>query len=44
MKKRTGESWDDLLKGYTELKKDDIKAVVLYVRASLEGKGDVSAL
>ena len=31
-----GESWDDLLKGYPELKKDDIKAALLYARASLE--------
>ena len=31
-----GESWDDLLKGYPELKKDDIKAALLYVRASLD--------
>ena len=29
-----GESWDDLLKGYPELKKDDIKSALLYVRAS----------
>ena len=31
-----GKSWDDLLKGYPELKKDDIKAALLYVRASLD--------
>ena len=31
-----GGSWDDLLKGYPELKKDDIKAASLYVRASLD--------
>jgi len=31
-----GESWDDLLKGYPELKKDDIKVVLLYVRASID--------
>lgn len=30
------ESWDDLLKGYPELNKDDIKAALLYVRASLD--------
>jgi len=31
-----GESWDDILKGYPELKKEDIKAALLYVRASLD--------
>jgi uncharacterized protein (DUF433 family) len=31
-----GESWDDLLKGYPELKKEDIKTALLYVRASLD--------
>ena len=31
-----GESWDDLLKGYPELQKEDIKAALLYVRASLD--------
>ena len=31
-----GESWDDLLKGYPELKKEDIKAALLYARESLE--------
>ena len=31
-----GESWDDLLNGYPELKGDDIKAVLLYARASLD--------
>ena len=30
-----GESWDDLLNGYPELK-DDIKAVLLYARASVD--------
>ena len=30
------ESWDDILKGYPELKKEDIKAALLYVRASLD--------
>ncbi len=31
-----GESWDDLLKGYPELKKEDIQAALLYARASLD--------
>ena len=31
-----GESWDDLLKGYPELNKDDIKAALLYASASIE--------
>jgi uncharacterized protein (DUF433 family) len=31
-----GESWGDLLKGYPELKKEDIKAALLYARNSLE--------
>ena len=31
-----GESWDDLLQGYPELKKEDIKAAVLYARASID--------
>jgi uncharacterized protein (DUF433 family) len=31
-----GESWDDLLKGYPELEKEDIKAAVLYARASID--------
>jgi len=31
-----GESWDDILKGYPELKREDIKAALLYVRASLD--------
>jgi uncharacterized protein (DUF433 family) len=31
-----GESWDDILKGYPELKKEDIKAALLYVKASLD--------
>ena len=30
------ESWDDLLKGYPELNKEDIKAALLYASASLE--------
>ncbi len=33
-----GESWDDLLQGYPELKKEDIKAAVLYARASIDHK------
>ena len=31
-----GESWDDLLSGYPELDKDDIKAALLYARESLD--------
>lgn len=31
-----GESWDILLAGYPELKKEDIRAALLYARASLE--------
>lgn len=31
-----GESWDDLLKGYPELKKEDIQAALLYAKASLD--------
>ena len=31
-----GESWVDLLKGYPELKKEDIQAALLYARASLD--------
>ena len=31
-----GESWDDLLSGYPELEKDDIKAALLYARESIE--------
>jgi len=31
-----GESWDDLLRGYPELKKEDIQAALLYARASLD--------
>ena len=31
-----GESWGDLLNGYPELKKEDIKAALLYARNSLE--------
>lgn len=31
-----GESWDALLAGYPELEKDDIRAVLLYAKASLE--------
>ncbi len=31
-----GESWDILLAGYPELKKEDIQAALLYARASLE--------
>ena len=31
-----GESWDDLLKGYPELGKEDIKAALLYARASID--------
>lgn len=31
-----GESWDALLSGYPELKKEDIQAALLYARASLD--------
>ena len=31
-----GESWDDLLKGYPELIKEDIKAALLYASASID--------
>ena len=31
-----GESWNSLLVGYPELKKEDIKAALLYARASLD--------
>jgi uncharacterized protein (DUF433 family) len=31
-----GESWDTLIAGYPELKKEDIQAALLYARASLD--------
>jgi uncharacterized protein (DUF433 family) len=31
-----GGSWADLVSGYPELEKDDIKAALLYARASLD--------
>lgn len=31
-----GESWDSLLDGYPELRKEDIKAALLYARKTLE--------
>ena len=31
-----GETWDQLLAGYPELKKEDIQAALLYARASLD--------
>ena len=31
-----GESWDTLLAGYPELKKEDIQAALLYAKASLD--------
>jgi uncharacterized protein (DUF433 family) len=31
-----GESWNTLLAGYPELKKEDIQAALLYARASLD--------
>jgi len=31
-----GETWDALLAGYPELKKEDIQAALLYARASLD--------
>ena len=30
------ESWDSLLEGYPELKKEDIQAALIYAKASLE--------
>jgi uncharacterized protein (DUF433 family) len=32
----TGETWDTVLAGYPELKKEDIQAALLYARASLD--------
>ena len=31
-----GESWADLVSGYPELEKDDIKAALIYARESLD--------
>ncbi len=31
-----GETWDALLTGYPELKKEDIQAALLYARASID--------
>jgi uncharacterized protein (DUF433 family) len=31
-----GESWDTLIESYTELNKEDIRAALLYARASLD--------
>jgi uncharacterized protein (DUF433 family) len=31
-----GESWDTLLSGYPELKKEDVQAALLYAKASLD--------
>lgn len=31
-----GETWDALLAGYPELKKEDIQAALLYARASID--------
>ena len=31
-----GESWDTLIESYPELKKEDIRAALLYARASLD--------
>jgi uncharacterized protein (DUF433 family) len=31
-----GESWDDLLGGYPELRREDIQAALLYATASLD--------
>jgi uncharacterized protein (DUF433 family) len=31
-----GETWDVLLTGYPELKKEDIQAALLYARASID--------
>ena len=32
----SGESWDDIVKGFPELKKEDIQAALLYVSALLD--------
>jgi uncharacterized protein (DUF433 family) len=32
----SGESWDDIVKGFPELKKDDIQAALLYASALLD--------
>ena len=32
----SGESWDDIIKGYQELKKEDIQAALLYDSALLD--------
>ena len=32
----SGESWDDIIKGYPELKKEDIQAALLYASALLD--------
>ena len=31
-----GETWESLLKGYPELSREDIRAVLLYAKASVE--------
>ena len=32
----SGDSWDDIIKGYPELEKEDIQAALLYASASLD--------
>ena len=32
----SGDSWDDIVKGFPELKKEDIQAALLYVSALLD--------
>jgi uncharacterized protein (DUF433 family) len=32
----SGESWDDIIKGYPELKKEDIQAALLYASALID--------
>jgi uncharacterized protein (DUF433 family) len=32
----SGDSWDDIIKGYTELEKEDIQAALLYASASVD--------
>jgi uncharacterized protein (DUF433 family) len=32
----SGETWDSLLKGYPELSREDIQAVLLFAKASVE--------
>jgi uncharacterized protein (DUF433 family) len=38
-----GESWDSLLKGYPELTVDDIRAALLFAKASIENSEIIPA-